>query len=159
MALLQQRVVVVHGPKAVRCQRELAELPVQHVINDSWENGIASSLRAGIRALPPHCRGVLILLCDQPLIRPEHLHGLLQAWAEDPSRIVAAGYADDVGAPAVFPAHCFDALRALSGDMGARQMLHRHRDVLCTIPMQEAALDIDTQADYEALLRNSLTSG
>ena len=151
--------VVVHGPKATRCQRELAEMPVQHVVNESWENGVASSLRAGVRALPEHCRGVLILLCDQPLIEPAHLGRLLDAWVKDPSRIIAAHYGGIHGVPAIFPRRCFDELLNLTGDSGARPLLDAHGDELYTVPLEEAGLDIDTKADFEALLRGKLLSG
>lgn len=158
-ALLDDRVVVVHGPKASRCQRELAGMPVKHVVNESWETGMASSLRAGVRALPDQCRGVLILLCDQPLIETAHLGQLLDAWAEDTSRIVVAHYGDVHGVPAIIPRRYFDELLNLSGDSGARPLLDAHREELCTVPLEEAGLDIDTQADFEALLRGRLLSG
>jgi xanthine dehydrogenase accessory factor len=158
-ALLDDRVVVVHGPKASSCQRELAGMPVKHVVNENWETGMASSLRAGVGALPDQCRGVLILLCDQPLIETAHLGRLLDAWTEDTSRIVVAHYGDVHGVPAIIPRRCFDELLNLSGDSGARPLLDAHREELYTVPLEEAGLDIDTQADFEALLRGRLLSG
>ena len=158
-ALLNDRVVVVHGPKATSCQRELAGLPVQHVVNENWENGMASSLRAGIRALPDQCGGALIMLCDQPLIEIAHLGRLLEAWCEDTSRIVTAHYGGVHGVPAIIPRRCFDELLNLGGDSGARPLLDAHGEELYAVPLDEAGLDIDTQADFEALLRGKLLSG
>lgn len=157
--LLGDRVVVVHGPKATKCRRELAELDVRHVDNEEWDSGMGSSLRAGIRALPEDCRGVLILLCDQPMIEAGHLETLIAAWCEQPERIIAAQYGDGLGVPAIFPAAYFDALRRLTGDSGAKPLLTANADEVVQVPLQEAALDIDTQADYENLLTRKLSSG
>jgi CTP:molybdopterin cytidylyltransferase MocA len=158
-ALLGDRVVVVHGPKATSCQRELAGMPVQHVVNENWETGMASSLRAGIKALPDQCGGALIMLCDQPLIETAHLGQMLDAWSGDTSRIVVAHYGGVHGVPAIIPRRCFDELLDLSGDRGARPLLDAHREELCAVPLEEAGLDIDTPADFEALLRGRLLSG
>lgn len=157
--LLGDRVVVVHGPKATKCRRELAELKIRHVDNEDWDSGMASSLRAGMRALPDDCRGVLILLCDQPMIEAAHLERLITAWREQPERIAAAQYGDGLGVPAIFPASYFDALRRLTGDSGAKPLLSANAGDIVKVPLQEAAFDIDTQADYETLLTRKLSSG
>ncbi len=51
------------------------------------------------------------------------------------------------GVPAVFPRWCFDDLRALRGDQGARVILRRHADHLVRLEHPEAAVDIDTPED------------
>lgn len=158
-ALLGGRVVVVHGPKATKCRRELAGLDVSHVDNEEWHSGMSSSLQAGIRALPPDCRGVLILLCDQPLIESADLERLAQAWCAQPERIAAAAYAGGAGVPAIFPAHLFDEMCRLAGDSGARSLLDTHAADVVGVPLENAAFDIDTQADYEKLLTRKLSSG
>jgi len=158
-AMLGKRVVVVHGPKATKCRRELAGLEISQVDNEEWHSGMASSLQAGIRALPRECRGVLILLCDQPLVETAHLENLIEAWCAQPERIAAAAYAGGAGVPAIFPARLFDELCRLAGDHGAKPLLESHAADVVTVPLEEAAFDIDTQADYEKLLMRKLSSG
>jgi xanthine dehydrogenase accessory factor len=157
--VLEGRVVVVHGPKATRCQREIAGLEVENMVNEEWESGMASSLKAGLKSLPPDCPGALILLCDQPLIEAAHLDRLIEAWCEDPSRIAAAHYAGGHGVPAIIPRRYFQELLKLTGDSGAKPLLAAKEGEITAVALEEAELDIDTQADYEALLTRKLSSG
>lgn len=159
MSLLGERVNVVHGPKPTKCQRELASFTVRHVVNERWESGMASSLRAGISALPGDCRAALVMLCDQPLVGSAQLGRLLAAWAEDPDRIVAAAYGETLGVPAIFPRRFFPELLELRGDRGARAVIEAHRAEVTAVPLPEAALDIDTQDDYAALLTGRAPAG
>lgn len=109
--------------------------------NPDRDEGVASSIRAGVAA----CEGdVLIMTCDQPLITSEHLRALIEAQ----SPIAATGYNGISGVPALFAAKFRDELLALRGDVGARRVIESHRDEAVTIPFAAAALDVDTQADY-----------
>ncbi len=72
---------------------------------------------------------------------------------------MAAKYADTCGAPVIFPRRYFGELRSLHGDTGAKSLLRRYIDEVYTVSMEEAAVDIDTQSDYESLLRRNLLSG
>lgn len=58
-----------------------------------------------------------------------------------------------VGPPCLFPAQYYDELSRLSGAGGARAVLQRHRDVVVTVQVPEAALDLDRPEDYEQLLK------
>jgi molybdenum cofactor cytidylyltransferase len=64
---------------------------------------------------------------------------------------VAATYAGIAGVPAVFPRWAFPGLSALRGDQGARALLHRYVDRVRRIPMPNAAFDIDSPEDLQAL--------
>lgn len=149
------RALVVHGPKPTKTQREVADIEIRNVINTRWESGIASSLRAGIAALPEDCAAALILLCDQPLVNPAHVQALLEAWAAAPQQIAAAAYAGTIGVPAVIPAQYFPEIMQLGGDRGARALLERHAARVSAVPLPEAELDIDTQEDYALLIKRS----
>ena len=56
-------------------------------------------------------------------------------------------YAGAVGVPAIFPRSRFRELAELRGDIGARMLLHRNPDRVVRVPMESAALDIDTPED------------
>ncbi len=152
--LCGERVIVVHGPKPTKCQRELSGFDVKHVINENWESGMALSLKTGIRALPENCTGALILLCDQPLLRQERVAQLADLWQHQPDKIVASSYAGAHGVPAIFPRRVFAELRKLTGDRGARSLIDGQRENVLEVDMPEAAVDIDTQDDYAALIKH-----
>lgn len=146
------RVTVVLGLKAKKLEREITALGATSVINNDWANGVASSLRAGISALPDDCKGVLILLCDQPLITRNHLHKLIDIWRQDPARIAASSYADTLGIPALFPNTYFNDILQLQGDKGAKSIIMKYRGKVATMSLPEAETDIDTQTDMIAIL-------
>lgn len=151
--LLGRRVVVVHGRKAGKCWRDIADIAVENVVNKDWKNGMASSLATGIRALPENCEGALILLCDQPLVTADDLRRLIDVWERNTGRIASGAYADTFGVPALVPKRYFPELLELTGDRGAKCVLARYEAELSTVPIPNAALDLDTRDDYAQLLR------
>jgi CTP:molybdopterin cytidylyltransferase MocA len=144
-------VTVVLGAHAARIAPMLKRSSTGVVINQHWEEGLASSLREGMRALPAGCDGVLILLADQAAVTASDLGRLISTWQEQPESLVAATYNGHTGVPAIFPRWAFAEFSALRGDAGARQLLARHTDRLLRIPIPSAAIDIDTPEDLQAL--------
>lgn len=109
---------------------------------------MGSSLRVGMAALAQHApdaERVLLLVCDQPRLRLEHLHALLEAEGS----IAAAHYKGKCGVPAVFAHSHFKELAATVGDQGARSLLQSL--AVTRVPMPEAAFDLDTPEDLAAL--------
>jgi molybdenum cofactor cytidylyltransferase len=149
--VLPGRVIAVLGAheQAIRAAVDLDA--VETLRNPDWQNGIASSIRRGIEALPASAEAVLILLCDQPLVDAMHLKALLNAWQSEPDLIIASQYQLACGVPAVFPAAYFKRLGSLTGDKGAKMLLTEFEERVRKIPFAEAGLDIDTPGDFEQL--------
>lgn len=150
-AVLGERVIVVLGANAEAIQTALDLNVVTSIINSDWQEGMASSIRAGIQALPESATAALILLCDQPLVGSAHIRKLLNGWQSAPVRIVASQYRHSVGVPALFPAEYFGHLLSLSGDRGAKPLLVKFENSLLKIPLPEAELDIDSEGDFKRL--------
>jgi len=150
------RVIVVLGAEAELIRDTINLNAVDTVFNPAWRDGIASSIRLGIRALPASAAAVLIGLCDQPLIDSVHLAALLDAWRNEPGRIVASQYDLSCGVPALFPAAYFDRLETLIGDQGAKPLLIEFDACVLKIPCARAELDIDTRNDFERLTGQTL---
>lgn len=151
VAIASQNVSVVVGAHAAEVMPMLARMGVGTVINPRWEEGLASSIRAGIKALPPACDSVMLLLGDQVAVTPDDLRRLLEAWKGQETVIAAALYQRASGVPAIFPRWCFEELTHLRGDRGAKFVLQRHAGRVVHVPMPNAAIDIDTPADLERL--------
>jgi len=143
--------IVVLGYQAEEVEGALAGLPASPVVNTTWNEGMASSIRAGIEAVPLDAAAALLLACDQPAVDGFFLIAMLHAHRREPDRIIAAAYAGTVGIPALFPRRCFEAMQDLAGDRGARALL-AEPDVL-TLPLPGGELDIDTISDYEEMRR------
>ena len=153
-SLLHDRVIVVLGAHAKSIQTAVDFEAVTVIVNPDWLEGVASSIRTGIQALPVTATAALILLCDQPLISPAHIQAILSGWQNEPARMVASQYNDSIGVPALFPAEFFGSLLELKGDQGAKRILLELGDSVLKIPLPEAELDIDTMSDFNHLTRH-----
>lgn len=122
----------------------LADLPVRVVSNADAASGMATSLRCALQAAPT-ARALLITVCDQPAVTPQHLLALVAQWRLG-SRLVASRYGETRGVPALFSPEHFPELGALSGDRGAGPVLARHLEA-ATVPLPSGEWDIDTPAD------------
>ena len=147
-------VIVVLGARAHLFRRDLAGLPVQAVVNRDWAAGIGSSIRAGIAALEAGAKpvdGVVVMLCDQPLVASADIDALVAAFRQGRGSPVASRYAGTVGVPALFGRAHFPELAALGNGEGAKRVIGRHRGQAFLIPLAAAALDIDTPRDLARL--------
>ena len=135
---------VVLGSNAESIAPVLEGLPVEVVVAEDWEEGMAASLRAGIRSAEASgADAALILLCDQPRVTAQHLQALIDAF--EPGGIVASDYSDALGPPCVFDSVHFPRLLALSGDSGARKLLSR--ETCRSVAFPDGLYDIDSPAD------------
>lgn len=150
-------ILVVLGCHAERIASELSWPRIHVVLNCNWSEGLASSVRCGLAAataLVPECEAVLCVLCDQPQLDSSHYQKLRAAWRQEPEcAAVASRNQDVVGVPALIARELFPELLALSGDRGARDILHRHSNRVVEIQLPEAAADIDTPEDYRKLMK------
>ncbi|HEY6104145.1 MAG TPA: NTP transferase domain-containing protein, partial [bacterium] len=144
-------VVVVLGADADAYAPLLAESSAADVVvNPLHKEGMSSSIRRGVEALPPECTAAVIMLADQPRIDGRIIRELLQMQATSGKRIVAARYGDVRGAPALFDRALFLELLILEGDHGARAVMEAYpRDVAEVLIPAEYGLDVDRPEDIE----------
>ncbi|HJW71525.1 MAG TPA: nucleotidyltransferase family protein [Geothrix sp.] len=121
------------------------ELPLQLIANPEAAEGMASSIRAGVAALPPGAKGVLLLTVDQIRLNEAVLRQLLGNFLETPDQPIACAYAGTLGIPAVLPRRLFPALLALRGDRGAKGILLQEEAL--AIPFPGGEEDLDTPQD------------
>lgn len=151
-ALPDSPLIVVVGAEALRLRLVLrrAHCGARVVANSRWREGMATSLRSGLDAVPRTATAVLVLVVDQPRVDATAIARLVTAWRRRPGVPAAARYDERVGVPAVLPRRCWPALKELTGDQGARALL-RGDAAPTLVDMPEAALDIDTPADVREL--------
>jgi molybdenum cofactor cytidylyltransferase len=144
-------VVVVLGAEG-ETVRAAVHSDVVFVENDVWQEGIASSMRAGLRALEemaPDAVGVLMMPCDQPRLTVEHLSRLAGSFVD--GTIVASTYAGVRGVPAVFPRNTWGELMQLRGDVGARKLLVHPPCEVVEVAFVGGEIDIDAPEDLAEL--------
>ncbi len=105
-----------------------------------------------VLAAKPDLAGIVIMLCDQPLLTHETIHRLVEAARTTHRSIAASRYGGAVGVPAFFSADCFSRLCSLSDAEGAKSLIREYAPRTEVIDVPEAALDIDTPEDYARLI-------
>ncbi len=150
-------IVLVTGANASEISASIGRSKVQIVYNKDWEKGMASGIVTGVgRAIALHndVDKIIITVCDQPLITYALFHQLYQTQSNSGKGIVACTYADTIGTPVLFTQKYFDHLIKLQGEEGAKKLLKTYREDVDTIDFPQGYIDIDTQEDYENLIRN-----
>ncbi|ELP71021.1 NTP transferase domain-containing protein [Streptomyces turgidiscabies] len=124
------------------------------VDNPEWEQGMGSSLRAGLASLRgTHAGAALVSLVDQPDVGPEAMARVLAAYTSGES-LVAASYGGTRGHPVLFgAAHWTGVAASAVGDRGARDYLRAHEDTITLVECGDVAepYDIDTPSDLDRL--------
>jgi len=146
---------VVVGREASAVRAALAGLPIRVVVNPHPESGQASSLVAGIAALPSETDAVVVGLGDQPFV-PDHVIPSLIYAAQNTHKVIAAPrYRDGLGNPVLFKAAVFPELLTVAGDRGARAVVERDGERVALVEVDaEMPDDVDTPEDYARLLKN-----
>jgi len=145
-------VVVGHQDEEVR--KALAGLDVIFVANPSFADGLASSLKTGIAALPAGAKGVVVSLGDMPNVTAGVIDRLAQAFADRPEALaVAPTLLGQRGNPVLLSRALLADVARLSGDQGARRLLDEAGDAVEEVPLDDPAiaLDIDTPEALKAL--------
>lgn len=149
-----QPIVVVLGHRAADIETVL-ELPddASLVENPEYAEGQASSLRAGLASLPDQVAAAVILLGDQPRIRPAVIDDVVRKWESTRGPVVRTLYRGRPGHPVVLDREVWSDVMAERGDRGARDVLAEHPEWIVSLERDEdAPLDIDTREDYERLI-------
>src|SRR5947209_15398131 len=121
--LLQSRVdeiVVVLGHSAQLIQETIPLGSARIVINDSYAEGIASSLRIGLSSVRANAEAALIVLADQPFLKAETVDRLIEEYRSKKPEIIVPTYNGFRGNPALLDRSLFPELAQLSGDIGCR---------------------------------------
>lgn len=147
-------VIVVTGHAEEQVMQALAGLDVQAAHNPDFASGIASSLKAGLAALPPTSAAALVFLGDMPRVRAALARRLIEAFAQDPSLDAVAPVVDGRrGNPVLLSRRLFPRAMQLAGDEGARRLLMTPDLRVAEMPVDDAgaAIDIDTPEALQLL--------
>ena len=159
---LGRLVVVVHGgaPPADAVETaadSAAKFPAGvHVVrNPRPADGLSSSLRLGLAALSgagPEVEAALVLLADQPLVRPEVIAALLSADVPPDRTIVVPRYAEGGGPnPALLLRAAWPLAEGLTGDRGMGPLIAVRPELVVEVPVEGDNPDVDTPADLSLI--------
>ena len=147
-------IILVLGASAESIRRRLPsphELKI--VVNPDYQQGIASSLRTGLTAVDSSSDAALIILGDQPFLRPQTLDRIVDEYRRSQAQIVIPMYQGQRGNPVLLDRSVFAEVMTLEGDVGSRAIFANHLDGIVNVEVEDKGilLDLDEPADYERL--------
>jgi molybdenum cofactor cytidylyltransferase len=150
-------VVLGHHAERILQEKALVHWAAQPVRNPQPDDGHVSSLRTGLRALPPDLDAVMVALADQPLINSQAVQALLQAFAQRPAgtQLLQPSVQGLPGNPVVFSGTVMAQILASDDQMGARQWMQSHPEAVYRweTPHGHYRLDVDNEEDRQAVER------
>ncbi len=145
-------VIVVTGYQRAEVEQALTGYDVRFVHNEDYQEGLATSLATGLRAVKDQTKGVLVALGDMPLISQDVVVDLVRAFELD-SDICAPSFANKRGNPVLWGRQYFRALQSITGDKGGRDLLGKYRSKLKLIDVDcnGVLMDFDTKHSLDML--------
>jgi molybdenum cofactor cytidylyltransferase len=159
LAAGSQQVIVVLGSGGEKISEQINKKQANVLYNKNWQEGIASSIRAGLQQsllLSANVDAVILMVCDQPYVNAALLRNLVSQHIESGKHIVASQYKDTLGTPVLFHKTLFPQLLKLTGDTGAKKILMESKEQVQAVRFPLGDIDIDHMADYEMLLQHKL---
>lgn len=139
-------IIVVTGHAAEDVRGAVGD-DVTYIHNLDYQQGLSTSLRAGIGAVPDTSEGALIALSDMPRVKPEHIRQLMRAHDPDEGHIICVPtWQGKRGNPVLWDRRFFDDFMSLGGDVGAKHLISENADLVVEVPIEDDSVldDVDS---------------
>jgi molybdenum cofactor cytidylyltransferase len=147
-------IIAVLGNQADEVDAALGRLPVLRVRNPAFAEGLSTSLKRGVAALPHDTDGVIVCLGDMPLVAGRDLDRLIAAFNPLEGRaIIVPTRRGKRGNPVLWASRFLPEMAELAGDVGAKHLIGEHADLVCEVEMDSDGIlvDVDTPDALAAL--------
>ena len=147
-------VVIVVNPEGGDIVEATKKFPVRVAVNELPGSDMAASVKAGMACIDNDATGVLICLCDHPLVRPDTIGSMISAHIQKPDAIIIPRYRGRKGHPTLFP-------RSVLEDLGKvatlRDVIGQHSTKISLLDVDDEGivLDMDTPEDYQKIMDRS----
>ncbi len=150
LASIADEVIIVTQPDLLLLNDN--EYPdIKRVINEKWQTGQSSSMKAGLGSVSSESDAVLFFMADQPMIDTDIINYLITAFHKTDKSIVAPVYNGKKGAPVLFSKSLFNELKIIEGDKGGRDLLKKYPVEYADIESPLAGMDVDTPEEFKRL--------
>lgn len=147
-----QETIVVIGHQSDAIKDALDGLDVRFVDNPDYEEGMSTSLKAGVSAVAPESAGMAVLLADMPQLKGDTLNALIATFQSSEGAAICAPHCQGrQGNPVIWPKDIFPDIITLTGDKGAKSLLKRHAQRVIEVPCDDDGVlrDLDTPDDFK----------
>jgi len=152
-----EKVYVVLGAKAETIQKQFNATEATWILNKNWKKGMGSSISCAINYILQsnmNYDGILMMLCDQPLIDADYINKMISTFERSNKGIVATAYKHSEGVPVLFDKKYLEDLSNLEGSIGAKQIIADNSKSVVAINPNGKEKDLDTMEAYKQALKN-----
>ncbi len=153
-------IVVVLGHDAETLRRQFDFSNARVVVNESYRDGMSSSILAGLEALSSESvDGVLVCPVDHPDVSPAVVDTLIARFERERPPVILPTFQGRRGHPVLFSSAVFSELHAAPKEVGARRVVWDHQEDLVEVEVSHGGvtIDIDTPGDYRAFREIAVT--
>ncbi len=146
-------IVLVLGFAAEQIQQQVSTDGLRVVLNEGYRQGMGSSLRKGLSSVNPRAQGALVVLADEPFVRPATLNAMIEYHASHKPQIIIPMFRGFRGNPILLDRSVFQELMNLQGDIGCRAIFGGHTENIHKLPVNDPGilLDLDTAAELKRM--------
>jgi molybdenum cofactor cytidylyltransferase len=143
-------IILVTGYKSSEIVDKVAGKPVKIVENSNYLQGMSTSISAGLNQVSIESQGVMIALADQPFVDSQTINHLIKEFGVQNKGILIPCYRSERGHPVIFSFKYKEALMALKGDVGGKEIINNNPDDVAEIEVECYGIvaDIDTKESY-----------
>ena len=145
-------VIIITGHQSEKVSATITDLSVTMVYNPAYGNGLSTSLRKGLAALPPDIDGALVCLGDMPQISSTIINQLIGSFKPQESKeICVPTWKGKRGNPVLLGSRFFTEVKKIDGDIGARELLTQYPEFIFEVEVasNSVLVDIDTPQALE----------
>lgn len=149
-------VVVVIGYEQHTARALLEDLPVRIIHNTHYREGQMTSVHRGMAALTELCDGVMVCLCDQPLLEARDIDRMIDAFLHHcPTSVLVPTWRGRRGNPIILDYRHRKAILGGHRNLGCRKLVENNPSLVTPLEMDNdhVVFDLDTPADYQRLLQ------
>lgn len=140
--------LAVAGLQGQDVLQEANRLNIQAVLNADFALGMFSSVQTGLKAVPRDVDGVFILPVDIPLVRPQTVRLLTEAYTDSKSQTLIPCFGDQPGHPPLLTPAAVNAALVWTGPNGLRGALANVPCKKVVTADQGILLDVDTDENF-----------
>ncbi len=146
-----ETIIVVLGAGRETIRPVIGDLPVGIAVNAKLESHMAESVSKGLSIMPESVTGIMVALCDHPLVSRNTYAALEAHYYKAPDSILLPVYEGRGGHPTVFPRTLCNAVQK---GIPLNRVVHANPERVCRIPVDDPGIvyDMDTPADYRRIL-------
>jgi len=146
--------IVVVGNRAEEIIRAIANKPIKIAVNQNYQQGMSSSIIAGLHMINHQAQAVMLILGDQPFIASSTINKLISEFHSHDKGIAIPIYKGRRGHPVIFSMRYKEELLKVKGDIGGKQIIKDHSDDILEVAVDSEGIliDINTMNDYQSHL-------